>query len=166
MSKYALFSLLILFCSFHTMYAGEIQPRLTAGGAAFLDEETPLDHSIIGGSVEFYLTPRLSVAPELIYMRGPGTDRDLTLMGNMAYDLARFGKNSVYVVGGAGILHNTAKFPGSIDPVSSFSEWTAGGGVGAKLFLSNSIFVAPEFRFGWEPLYRITGSIGFTLGKH
>jgi len=137
-----------------------IEGRVTLGAAAFLDEDTPLDHFVVGGSARFYLTGRFSLEPEFTYMVGPGSDRDYTLVPNVAYDLLQSDKATVYVIGGAGLLHHREEFPGAPDPDFSTTNWTATGGIGVKVFLSDRIFVAPEFRFGWDPLIRISGSIG------
>jgi hypothetical protein len=36
-------------------------------------------------------------------------------------------------------------------------------GAGAKIFLTNRLFVAPEARFGWEPIVRLGGRIGWVF---
>ncbi len=48
--------------------------------------------------------------------------------------------------------------PGStaLAPFTS-SEATASGGIGARIALGSHVFVAPEFRLGWEPETRIDG---------
>ena len=143
--------------------AAETQVRFSLGSAAFLDELIPFDHFLVGGAVRFYLTPHLSVEPEFLYMRGPETDRDYILASSLAYDLGKSDQFRFYVVGGAGLLHHTEKFPGAPDPDYSVDSWTASGGIGAQIFLTDRIFVAPEFRLGWEPLFRITGSIGYAF---
>jgi hypothetical protein len=38
--------------------------------------------------------------------------------------------------------------------------WTAGVGAGAKIFLTNQLFVAPEARFGGERIVGLGGRIG------
>lgn len=129
--------------------------KLVLGTSAFLDEEIPFDHFLAGGSMRFYLTKRLSVEPQFLYMKGPGSDRDYTLTGNVGYDLAVGKKYAVYAAGGAGLLRHTERFQtGNF----SVNDWTANGGIGVRLFVSEKFFVAPEFRFGWEPL--LTTQIG------
>ncbi|HEY4491944.1 MAG TPA: hypothetical protein VI958_08075, partial [Acidobacteriota bacterium] len=70
-----------------------------------------------------------------------------------------------YIIGGAGVLHHTEKFPGAVEENFAVNVWTASGGVGAQIFISRSVFVTSEFRIGWEPLLRASGGIGFAFGK-
>jgi hypothetical protein len=135
-----------------------VEAKFIFGTSAFLDEEIPFDHSIFGGSIPIHLTERLSIEPQLLYMKGPGTDRDLIVMGNVAYDFFKKERFEIYVVGGGGILSNSQQFGSS---KFTAQEWTANGGVGAKIFLSKRVFVAPEFRFGLEPLLMATTAVGF-----
>ena len=44
------------------------------------------------------------------------------------------------------------------------SEATASGGIGARIALGSDVFVAPEFRMGWEPETRIAVTIGIRPG--
>ena len=57
----------------------------TVGHADFLDEGR-LGHDVFGGGLEWVLTRHIAVGPEILYMRGPGDDRDMFLVG-----VARFG---------------------------------------------------------------------------
>ena len=52
-----------------------------AGYAGFADDAT-IDHAIAGVAARVYLTPRLAIGPEAVYMWGPRSDRDLYLTGN------------------------------------------------------------------------------------
>jgi hypothetical protein len=128
------------------------------GTSAFLDEDTPFDHSVFGGSIPIRLTKKLSIEPQFLYMNGPGSDRDITISGNVVYDLVTKDRASIFVVGGAGILSNTQRFSrGNF----TANDWTANGGIGAKFFISEKFFVSPEFRFGTEPLLTVTAGIGY-----
>jgi hypothetical protein len=44
------------------------------------------------------------------------------------------------------------------------TEATASGGIGARIALGSHVFVAPEFRLGWEPETRIAVTIGIRPG--
>ena len=46
------------------------------GRAACLDE-SPVPHSVLGGQIRLAVTPRLRGGPEVVYLIGPGEDRDL-----------------------------------------------------------------------------------------
>ena len=52
------------------------------GWAGFTDEDV-VNHGLWAGAARIYLSPRLSVGPEVVYMRGPGHDRDLMVTGNL-----------------------------------------------------------------------------------
>ena len=60
--------------------------ELASGATAFLDPGD-FDHVAVGGNVRFPLTPRLTIGPEITYMAGPRSDRDLVVTGNLWVDL-------------------------------------------------------------------------------
>ena len=62
----------------------------TVGSTTFVDEAM-VHHLLIGASPRVYVTHRLSIGPEVVFMRGPGFDRDLLVTGNVPYDLAPVG---------------------------------------------------------------------------
>jgi hypothetical protein len=134
---------------------GAVEVRGTFGGSYFLDAPT---HFVGGGSVRFYLTRRLSFEPELLYMRGSRSDQDLVFTANLALDFATSKRVKPYVIGGVGFLHHR-----ELTGAGTFSAtgWSGSGGVGVKVFLTEKLFIAPEARVGWEPLFRVTGSIGY-----
>ena len=152
--------LLLIFSTVVHAADSQIKPaiKFIAGAAAFLDEETPLDHFVIGGAAMFGITPRLRIEPQFLYMDGPDTDRDFTLTGNVSYDLWYSDQAAFYVVGGGGLLHHTQDIG---DQSFSTNEWTGSGGVGFRFYVSENFFIAPEFRIGWEPLIQVLGSAGF-----
>lgn len=156
---------LLLFCFASIAYSAEPdQPsndfKFVLGTSAFLDEEIPFDHFIAGGSVRFGLTKRLSVEPQFIYMNGPRSDRDFTFTGNISYDLLTAPRFAVYAVAGGGLIRHTERFPSGD---FSVNEFTANGGIGLRLHLTERLFVAPEFRFGWEPLLSTQVGIGYSF---
>lgn len=132
--------------------------KATFGGAGFLDADT---HTVAGGSVRFYVTKRFSIEPELLYMRASSRDTDIVFTPNVAFDIVDPRKKVVpYVIGGVGVLHHRADFGFFQD---SSTGWTASGGGGVKIFLTDKLFIAPEARIGWEPLARGTVSIGYVF---
>jgi hypothetical protein len=163
MKYISLIVLLVCFCSF-AYSADSDEPsndlKLVMGTSAFLDEEIPFDHFMIGGSMRFGLTKRFSVEPQFLYMSGPGSDRDYTLTGNISYDLLTASRFSVYTVVGGGLIRHTQRFNSSD---FSVNEWTVNGGIGVRLHLTERFFVAPEFRFGWEPLLSTQVGIGYSF---
>jgi hypothetical protein len=156
---------LLLFCFASFTHSAEPdQPshdlKLVLGTSAFLDEEIPFDHFIAGGSVRFGITKRFSVEPQFLYMSGPGSDRDYTLTGNISYDLLTAPRFAVYTVAGAGLIRHSERFQRD---EFSVNEWTVNGGIGVRLYLTERFFVAPEFRFGWEPLLSTQVGIGYSF---
>lgn len=139
----------------------EITPRkaeakVMFGGAAF-DDDT--GHALVGGAVRAYLTKRISVEPEYLYLRNTNRDQDHLLGASVAYDFAtdRTNRLVAYVVGGGGVLHHQGSF-------NDFTTWSASAGVGAKIFVTKRLFLSPEFRLGREPMIRATISVGYSFG--
>ena len=84
------------------------------GWTGFADDAT-IDHAAFGGTGRFYLSPRVSVGPEITYLRGPRTDRDLMVTGNVTFDLLRprAGRQprvSPFLIAGAGIERHSERF--------------------------------------------------------
>ena len=48
-------------------------------GYSTFPDKSYINHFVAGGGPRFYLTRRFSVEPEVLYMQGPGFDRDLAL---------------------------------------------------------------------------------------
>src|SRR5690606_31310678 len=85
-----------------------------AGWAGFVDDAT-IKHAVVGGAVRQQIADRWSVGPEIVYMRGPDSDRDLYLTGIVAYDLAspaepRPGRTVPYLVAGGGAFRHSSRF--------------------------------------------------------
>ncbi len=158
-SRTILWIILLSLCSSITQAEPETELRFIAGTSAFLDEDIPFDHSIFGGSVGVHLTERLRIEPQFLYMQGPGNDSDYVISGNVSYDLIEKEGLELYIVGGGGFLYNRNQF--GTGPAFSSTEWIANGGVGFKLNVSKRIFIAPEFRLGYEPLFLATVSVGY-----
>ena len=139
--------------------------ELTAGYAAFVDDGA-IEHAVFGGAARFYLTPRLSVGPELTWMRGPGSDRDLFLTGNLTFDVlgpreGRPRRVTPFVVGGGGLFRHTQTF-GTSDFSHVEGAFTGGGGV--RVWLTDRVYAGGEVRLGWEPHLRFTGIVGVKVG--
>jgi hypothetical protein len=153
--------LLILLLAASAQAQNKPRPEIkaTAGWVGFIDESW-INHKIVGGSARFYLTPRVGLEPEVLYMIGPGSDRDVTLIPHVSFDFLVREMIRPYVIGGAGWMHHSQK----IGPIRfTNNEWVGNGGVGVKFFLTPGLFVAPEFRIGFETILRAAASIGFTF---
>jgi hypothetical protein len=140
--------------------------EFTGGYAGFVDDAT-IHHGLFGGAARWAVTPRLGIGPEITYMIGPGSDRDLFVTGNVTWDLvrpapARAGRVVPYVLGGAGFFRHSSRFgPSSF----ASSEGTFSGGGGARVWLSPRVYVGGEARFGWELHTRFGGTVGIQLGR-
>jgi hypothetical protein len=109
-----------------------------------------------------YLTPRVAIGPEVVYMRGPGSDRDLFLTGNLTFDVlppraGRPRRATPFLVAGGGFFQHRDRF-GAFDFASYEGAFTAGGGVRASL--SDRVYALADVRFGWELHARVNGGIG------
>ncbi len=166
--------LVLLVCCFVQVVAQDdltppkVEVKGTVGGALF-GEEIP--HGVFGGSVRVYVSRRVSVEPEVLYMYNSPNDQDFLIQPNVAYDLTEpTGRVVPYVIGGVGVLHHQGRFfgfdfttgaPRTFD--KSATTWSASGGAGVKIFVTDRLFVAPEARIGSEPTWRGTFSVGYVL---
>ncbi len=132
--------------------------RFTGGYAWFLDDGDTR-HWVAGGSAGVYVTKRFGIEPEVVYMYHSFSDEDLAATINVFRDIGGNARTQPYAILGVGILHNRNNFIRF-----SSTEATIHGGFGARVYLTKRVFVAPEFRLGWETVFRATGSIGYTFG--
>jgi len=136
------------------------------GQSGFIDEAWDY-FGTIGGGVRVFVTPRLAIGPEVAYLSGESDASNLTITANMTFDIVRDdgGRRVVpYLVAGGGYLRQKTLVgggPGStaLVPFTS-SEGTMSAGLGARIALGSQMFVAPEFRLGWEPESRLAVTIG------
>jgi hypothetical protein len=133
-----------------------------AGYAGFLDESA-VDHTAIGGAARVHVTPRVSLGPEVVYMRGPGFDRDWFVTFNGTFDFVAQGARqprrrvNPFLVAGVGVMRHTDRFVGQAFS-SSEGAFTAGGG--ARVWVADRVYAFGEVRGGWEPHVRVNGGIG------
>jgi hypothetical protein len=126
-------------------------------------DDATIDHGVVGGAMRFHLSPRISVGPELQYMIGPDSDRDLILTGNLTFDvLPPDRKVTPFLVAGGGLFRHSNSFGGRSFS-SSEGAFTAGGGV--RAWVSDRVFVAGEARLGWELHWRFSGTVGVALSQ-
>jgi len=136
--------------------------KFMTGLTAWLDEVT--DYSAtIGGAYRRYITPRLSIEPEFLYLIGAGSIRDITVIPNISYDFRPGRPIRPYLTAGVGWIHHSEKYPGALLPDFSFNDVTVSGGIGVRVFVTPRVFLAPEVRIGFEPIFRATGSFGFVF---
>ena len=129
----------------------------TAGYAGFVDDSTK-NYWAAGGGVRRYLTPRMSVGPELVVMGNSNlvTDRQLIATGNVTFDLyAGTRRLTPFVVGGLGMLF-------SRDQVRNGPFWSSDpaftGGGGMRVSIAERVSLAGEYRLGWGLHHRLTAA--------
>jgi hypothetical protein len=153
--RYAIFPVLVLLGFATSTYAQETPSRLavdfSGGYAAFVDESA-IGHLTLGGGLRWQLTPKISVGPDVVFMRGPGDDRDIFLTGKVIVDFMPNRLVSPFVVADGG-----AMFHGDQFVTGSFwaTEGAVSGGGGVRINVSPRVSIAPEFRIGWEPHFRV-----------
>ena len=149
--------------------AGQQRPRPTvefaAGWVGFADDGIDSE-SLVGGAGRFYLRPRLSVGPEVVYILGENHSH-MMVTGNVTWDLlapvnGRPPSVSPFLVVGGGLFQTRETlFSGTF--TSNEGAFTAGGGVRARV--SDRASVGIETRVGWELHLRVNGSVGLRLGR-
>jgi hypothetical protein len=153
-----------------TALAQERPPAIVeavTGWAGFIDENW-MDRTIVGAAGRIFLAPRIAVGPEFAYLQGAADEHDWMLTGNVTIDLIAEGRTTLqrrvvpFLAIGGGYLRQTTQV--GTGPFSS-SEGTVSGGLGVRLALSRSFFIAPDVRVGWEPEMRIALTLGVRPGR-
>ena len=95
-------------------------------------------------------------------MRGPNSDRDLFLTGNLTFDVmpprqGRPRRVTPFLVAGGGFFQHSDSV-GRFDFTSYEGAFTAGGGV--RGWITDRVYALADVRFGWELHARMNGGIG------
>jgi hypothetical protein len=157
--RHALLSVLVLLGFAASAAPQEPQSRLavdfSGGYAAFVDESA-IEHLALGAGVRWQLTPKVSVGPDFVFMRGPDDDRDFFLTGKLMVDFMPDRAVSPFVVADGGAMFHRDEFV-----TGSFwaKEGAASGGGGVRINVSPRVSIAPEFRIGWETHFRIGATL-------
>ncbi len=138
---------------------------LAAGWVGFADDGI-VSEGLVGGAARWYLLPRVSVGPELVYIHLRHHSH-LVVTGNVTWDLftptnRRPRAVTPFLVAGGGVFQTREHF---FDGTYTSSEgaFTAGGGV--RALVADRVTLGFEVRAGWEPHIRINGLIGLQLGR-
>ena len=131
------------------------------GWAGFVDENW-IDRTMIGGGGRVFVTRRVAIGPEFVFLRGTNDEHDWTLTVNATVDLIPDDPSVPrrvvpYLAVGGGYLRQTTQV--GTGPFTS-GEGTVSGGIGVRVSVGRRFFVAPEFRVGYEPELRF----GLTFG--
>jgi hypothetical protein len=147
--------------------AGQGQPGgavdVIGGWTGFADESI-IHHGAFGAAARLYVTPRVGVGPEVVYMIGPGTDRDLFIMAALTYEWpllvrTQVARVSPFVVVAGGLMRHQSRFGRRTSEAGALV-----GGAGVRMRITDRVAAGPEFRFGWEPQIRLSGVVTVRLG--
>jgi hypothetical protein len=142
--------------------ARQAGPAIEIAGAwvAFPDDGI-VNEPLIGGAARWPLTPRLSIGPEVVYIRG-ASHSHLVVTGNLMFDFRPEQSVQPFVVVGGGMFQTHEEF---FDDAFTSREgaFTAGGGV--RVRLTDRVSVGIDARAGWEPHIRIGGLVSARLGR-
>jgi hypothetical protein len=141
--------------------------EVVTGHAGYVDDAW--DHRVMaGGVVRLAVTPRFTIGPEVVYLRGRHGSHEVTVTGTATYDLLRSGARPrvvPFVVFGGGLIRQSSLVGGGPGTTGLFpystSEATVSGGLGARIAVWRGLFVAPDVRLGWEPETRLTVTVGW-----
>jgi hypothetical protein len=139
--------------------------EFAAGWVGFADDGI-VSESLVGGAARWYLLPRISVGPEVVYIHGDNHSH-LIVTGNVTFDV--FARTSsrprqvtpFLVVGGGVFQTRESFFTGTF--TSTEGAFTGGGGV--RALVSDRVTVGVDMRVGWELHIRVNGSIGLRFGR-
>src|SRR5262245_41729278 len=133
-----------------------------AAGVLMFPDEGVVTEGFVGGAGRFYLSPRISVGPEVAYISGDRHSHTM-LTGNMTFDFLRPENGqqrpvTPFVVVGGGLFRSRYIFPENEVFTHNEGAVTAGGGVRARM--GSRIVGGVEARMGWETHIRLNGFIG------
>jgi hypothetical protein len=136
----------------------------TAGWAGFGDEGI-IHHTVVGVGYRHYVSRRISLGPEVQFMSGPGSDRDLIVTGNVMFDVLgprvdRPRRTTPFIVAGGGLFRHSDRFG---PETFSSTEGAFTGGVGVRTWVGERAFVAADARVGWEMHLRLAAVVGFVV---
>jgi hypothetical protein len=139
--------------------------ELAAGWVGFADDGI-VSESLVGGDARWYLRPRISVGPEIIYIGG-NNHSHLTATANVTWDVfastsGRPRRVTPFLVAGGGVFQTRETFfRGTF--TSREGAFTAGGGV--RTVAGDRLSLGVDARVGWELHVRVNGFAGLRLGR-
>jgi hypothetical protein len=137
----------------------------SAGWVGFADDGV-VSEGMVGGAGRFYLSPRIAIGPELLWIGGQNHSHTV-LTGNVTFDIGapaagRPARVTPFLVVGGGMFQTRESFFGE-DSTHTEGAFTAGGGV--RVAAGNRVTAGVDARIGWEAHLRIAGVVGVRLGR-
>ena len=133
-----------------------------AAGVLLFADDGVVTEGFVGGAGRFYLSPRISIGPEVAFISGDNHSH-IMLTGNATFDLVGpvngqpRGVTPFAVVGG-GLFRTSETFPNNQISTHNEGAFTAGGGV--RVLAGKRVVAGVEARIGWETHIRLNGFIG------
>lgn len=139
--------------------------EIAAGWVGFADDGI-VSEAMLGGAGRVYVSPRLAIGPELVYIQG-NNHSHLVVTGNVTFDIlgpSRDGLPRVtpFIVAGGGVYQTRSQFPTGTF-TSSEVAFTAGGGIRAPV--GERATVGIDARVGWELHMRLNATVGWRFGR-
>ena len=132
-----------------------------SGGKIAFTETT---ETFAGGTARFYVTPRVSLGPEISFIQGDNHTHWMAT-GNLTLDFLtqRSERHFIpFAVVGGGLFETREKFNNQT-LTSREGAFTAGTGI--RLLLGDHVTLGADIRIGWELHVRVGGSLGVRLGN-
>jgi hypothetical protein len=131
-----------------------------AAGQLLFPDDGVVGEGFVGGNFRIYLSPRVSVGPEVAVIFGQNHSH-LMLTGNLTCDLLSPAggvttRVTPFVVAGGGMFRTREQFPAGAYS-STDGAFTAGGGLRARV--AKHITAGVEARVGWELHLRVNGLV-------
>ena len=139
--------------------------EVAAGWVGFADDGVVSEFPI-GGGFRWYVSPRVSVGPEVTFITGDSHSHQV-VTGNLTFDFLtpRRGAPRItpFMVVGGGMFRTSEEFANRPRYSATEGAFTVGGGIRAPL--TGRAAAGVDARLGWEPHLRITGFVSVRLGR-
>jgi hypothetical protein len=137
-----------------------------AGGTLLFADDGIVAEPFVGGTARFYVSPRVSVGPEIAFVDGENHSH-LMVTGNVTFDFLApvHGEPrplTPFALVGGGLFRTRESFPNQQDFTSKEGAFTAGGGL--RVALGRRLVAGAEVRVGWELHTRLNGFVGVRFG--
>jgi hypothetical protein len=139
--------------------------EIEAGWMGFADDGI-VGEALVGATGKWYVSPRVSVGPELVYVDG-SNHRHVILTGNVTFDFlfpanGRPRQVTPFLVAGGGLFQTRETFANG-GFTSTEGAFTAGGG--ARASAGERVAIGVDVRVGWELHLRVNGFVGVRVGR-